>query len=306
MARTIRLIEPTGKRRPGSASARNSASLTRQGSAQRHLHATPPQFSQSNGSPTNSLGNLYSKNLLGSAALLLALHPRSALKKNNNTTRRFLENSTLPEPFVYPRRRRPHFLFGCLPKHLLRLLCKMASPRKIRGLEMHPDDKNHFQFRRANEGAVALTYTIPRRHKSRRDLDDSIVQITNLLCQVRKEMTIMAAEGPLSTDALGDLVEEARTMVKGAVFVITRFYHDREEGLRTARQREYALLRQEGLGCFFYRIHHALITIRYDFESHASQILASRDSRIAKLHDALHKVEVQKLALVAQGGTTPY
>ncbi|EEU47233.1 uncharacterized protein NECHADRAFT_77476 [Fusarium vanettenii 77-13-4] len=303
MARTIRLIEPPGKHRPGTA----SASLTRRGSAQRPPQATPPQFSQSHGSPTNSLGGLYSKNLLGFPALLLALHPRSELKKNNTTTH-FLKNNTLPKPFVYPsRRRRPHFLSGCLPKHLLRLLFKMSSStRQVRGLNIHPDHNNQFFFRRANEGAVVLTYTIPRRHKSRRDLDDSIMKIITLLAQVRKEMTILASEGPLGTDALGDLVEEARLMVHGAVFVINRFYHDREEGLRTARQREYALLRQQGYGCILYRVHHALITIRRDFQFHYQQFIASRDSRISKLHDALHKVEVQKLALIAQGGTTPY
>ncbi|KAJ4326143.1 hypothetical protein N0V84_003193 [Fusarium piperis] len=182
----------------------------------------------------------------------------------------------------------------------------MASPRQIRGLEAHPQNFHHYRFRRANERAVEISITIPSRHKSRRDLDKSITKITSILEQVRQEMTIMAAEGPLSTDALGDLVEEARTMVKSATFIITRFYHDREEGLRTARQREYAALRQQGYGCILHRIHHALITIRYDFEAKTSQIVASRDSRMARLQDALHKVQVQKLALVAQGGTAPY
>lgn len=182
----------------------------------------------------------------------------------------------------------------------------MASTLRVRGLEAHPDNHHHYHFRRANERAVDISITIPRRHKSRRDLDNSIAKVTSILEQVRQEMTVLAADGPLGTDALGDLVEEARTMVKGATFIITRFYHDREEGLRTARQREYAALRQEGRGCILHRIHHALITIRYDFEAKASQILASRDSRMAKLQDALHKVEVQKLALVAQGGTAPY
>ncbi|KAL2690039.1 hypothetical protein Neosp_004107 [[Neocosmospora] mangrovei] len=181
-----------------------------------------------------------------------------------------------------------------------------SSTRGVRGLEAHPDNKNQFFFRRANERAVALTYTIPGRHRSRRDLDDSIMKIVALLAQVRKEMTILASEGPLGTDALGDLVEEARLMVHGAVFVVNRFYHDREEGSRTARQREYALLRQQGYGCIVYRVRHALITVRYDFDAHYQQFIASRDSRISKLHDALHKVEVQKLALIAQGGTTPY
>ncbi|RSL45697.1 hypothetical protein CEP54_014174 [Fusarium duplospermum] len=181
-----------------------------------------------------------------------------------------------------------------------------TTTRTLRGLEGYPDHLNHFRFRRANEGAVDLTFTIPRRHKSRRDLDDSIEKITNVLGQVRKEMTTLAAEGPLGTDALGDLVQEAREMVQGAVFIVTRFYHDREEGLRTARQREYALLRQQRRGCILHRVHHAIITIRYEFAAHASQLLASRDSRVAKLLDALHKVEIQKLELVAQGGTTPY
>ncbi|RTE83125.1 hypothetical protein BHE90_002378 [Fusarium euwallaceae] len=181
-----------------------------------------------------------------------------------------------------------------------------ASTRALRGLEAYPDNVNHFRFRRANERAVDLTFTIPRRHKSRRDLDDSIVQIINLLGQVRKEMIVLAAEGPLGTDALGDLVQEAREMVQGAVFVVTRFYHDREEGLRTARQREYAALRQQRRGCVAHYLYHTIITIRYEFAAHASQLLASRDSRVAKLLDALHKVEVQKLELVAQGGTTPY
>lgn len=47
-------------------------------------------------------------------------------------------------------------------------------------------------------------------------------------------------------------------------------------------------------GCILYRVHHALITIRRDFQFHYQQFIASQDSRISKLRDALHKVEVQK------------
>ncbi|KAM0440070.1 hypothetical protein ACHAPT_001173 [Fusarium lateritium] len=184
----------------------------------------------------------------------------------------------------------------------------MASARKISGLEAHTDIHHRYHFKKADESTSDLSITIPGHHKSRRDLDDSISKVTNILEQVRNEMNIMAADGPLSTDDLGDLVEEARTLVKGALFIITRYYHDKEEGLRTSQQRKYAALAQEGRrhGCVVYHLQHALITLRYDFKARASQLLASKDSRMTKLQDALHKVEVQKLALVAQGGTAPY
>ncbi|KAF4981457.1 hypothetical protein FZEAL_2745 [Fusarium zealandicum] len=159
-------------------------------------------------------------------------------------------------------------------------------------------------FKNASDSSSGMSAAIPLYHKTGTDLDDSISKVIRSLECLREEMGAMAAQHPVSTDELADMLEEARSVANGMMFTVKRYYHDKEEGLRTAREREYAALEEHKGGCFSNRIRRALVTVRYDIESKAAVMMASKDTRTRKLQDALDKVEMHRmLALLAEGAS---
>ncbi|KAM5346392.1 hypothetical protein ACJ41O_009397 [Fusarium nematophilum] len=141
-------------------------------------------------------------------------------------------------------------------------------------------------------------------HGTRAELDECVDSATNRLEHLRQAMTAVAAKDPVSVDDLDDLVEAARHIVNAATFTVKRFYHDKEEGLRTAQERKYAALEEEGLGCFSRRLKRVWITLR-SIGGEGRKMASKKDNLLRKLQDALEKTEMHQFLLMLEGNA-PY
>ncbi|KAF4968830.1 hypothetical protein FSARC_3859 [Fusarium sarcochroum] len=170
--------------------------------------------------------------------------------------------------------------------------------------DAHPGKHHAHPFLGAGSNEIDVLFPMPAHHATRADLDKDIAKVINSLNCVRQEISAISAKELVTTDGMLALSGTARYITNAMVFNVKRYYHAKEEGLRTKREREYSAL---GKPSCSNRIKRALITARYSLEIQVAIMALGRDSRIRKLQDALDKVEMHGwIAMLTDGGTVPH
>jgi hypothetical protein len=145
---------------------------------------------------------------------------------------------------------------------------------------------------------------IPTNYASRAAMDVHIKQVVDKIKEVREEFSVMAAKGLIDSDYVDTVLHTAEVVVDNMILNIKRHYHQREEGLRTRREREYAAIRRTGC---FNRIKRAFVTMTYSIDTHALIMKMEENKRTGILLDAFKKLRLHShIATLTDGGSEPH
>ncbi|KAF5024216.1 hypothetical protein F66182_3730 [Fusarium sp. NRRL 66182] len=308
MARTIKLIEPAGRKEPGPACGENLQPPRWKlvlNALQHQQRITPTEFTSYDQTLENFAGRDYKKAFhlseKHSRVFLLTLHSRKE-KHHNTPDSQAHHHISLYKQSLVGLARYPIFFFISYCRALFHLLFAMAPTIMFaQEHEKHSGGKPT-QALFTNQFSEALV-TIPAYHATRADLDKSIDKVVLGLASVRQEMIAMATKDLINEDQLTTVLDKARSLILSTTFVVNRFYHDKEEGLRTSREREYAALGESNCTS---RIKRALITARHNLEVKVALMERSKNSRINKLDEALEKIEKDTLLSLVNDGWPVY
>ncbi|KAH7235666.1 hypothetical protein BKA59DRAFT_559041 [Fusarium tricinctum] len=145
---------------------------------------------------------------------------------------------------------------------------------------------------------------IPTNYASRAVMDDYIQQVVDKMKEVREEFSVMAAKGLIDSDYVASVLHAVQAVVDAMILNIKRHYHQREEGLRTRREREYAAISRTGC---FNRIKRTFVTISYSMDIHALIMKMEEEKRTNILLDAFKKLRLHsQIATLTDGGSEPH
>ncbi|KAH6957086.1 hypothetical protein HG530_002630 [Fusarium avenaceum] len=145
---------------------------------------------------------------------------------------------------------------------------------------------------------------IPTIYASRAVMDVYIEKVVDKMKEVREEFSVTAAKGLTDSDHVCTVIQAAQVVVDAMVLSVRRHYHQREEGLRTRREREYAAISRAG--CFS-RIKRTFVTISYSMDIHALIMKMEEEKRTTILLDAFKKLRLHsQIATLTDGGSEPH
>jgi hypothetical protein len=144
---------------------------------------------------------------------------------------------------------------------------------------------------------------VPTNYASRTAMDVHIKQVVGKIKEVRENFSVMAAKGLIDSDHVDAVIHVTEAVVDGMVLNVKRHYHQREEGLRTRREREYAAIRRTGCSN---RIKRAFVTMSYSIDTHAVIMKIEENKRTRILVDAFKKLRLHShIAALTNGGSEP-
>ncbi|KAM0244279.1 hypothetical protein ACHAP5_006395 [Fusarium lateritium] len=145
---------------------------------------------------------------------------------------------------------------------------------------------------------------IPTNWASRAIMDTYIKQVVDKIKEAREDFSVMAAKELVDSDYTDTVLHTVEVAVNGMVLNIKRHYHQREEGLRTRREREYAEISRTGS---LNRIKRGFVTMSYSLDIHAIMMKNAKNKRTRILYDAFKKLRVHcQIATLTGGGSEPH
>ncbi|KAF4997804.1 hypothetical protein FGRMN_3598 [Fusarium graminum] len=146
--------------------------------------------------------------------------------------------------------------------------------------------------------------TIPTNYTSQDAMDQDITRVVDGIKSVREDFTSMAAKGFVDGEYVATALSAAELVVDGMVHHVQRHYDQRQEGLRTCREREYAKIGKTGYRNLLKR---AFATVSNAIDTKAAVMKKERNKRMDILHDALEKLHMHShLMHLTDGGREPH